>query len=73
MHFKKIPTSLYKFLDLSYIKVVGVSIKQNLCDLRRDYGIQCRNAVVELGDLAAFVHNRPIAISLSIPDLSKYA
>jgi hypothetical protein len=72
MHFKKIPTSLYKFLDVSDIAVVGVGIKQNLFDLRRDYGIQCRNAVVELADLAAFVQKRPIAISFSIQDLCKY-
>ncbi|KAE8021447.1 hypothetical protein FH972_007333 [Carpinus fangiana] len=55
LHSKKIPTSLYKFLDLSDITVVGLGIKQNLCDLRRDYGIQCRNVVVELTDLAPAV------------------
>ena len=69
MHFKKIPTSLYKFLDLSDITVVGVGIKQNLSDLRRDYGIQCRNAVVELGDLAAVAHKCPITISFTLLDL----
>jgi hypothetical protein len=72
IHFKKIPTSLHKFLDVSDITVVGVGIKQNLCDLRRDYGIQCRNAVVELGDLAALAQKSPIAISLTVLDLCKF-
>jgi hypothetical protein len=55
LHLKKIPTSLYKFLDLSDITVVGLGIKQNLCDLQRDHGIQCRNVVVELADLVSAV------------------
>ncbi|XP_062152155.1 uncharacterized protein LOC133860593 [Alnus glutinosa] len=58
-HLEKIPTSLAKFLDLSGITFVGISIKQNVGDLRRDYGVQCRNAV-ELGALAAAVQNKPI-------------
>ncbi|XP_062152152.1 uncharacterized protein LOC133860591 [Alnus glutinosa] len=37
IHLKKIPTCLAKFLDVSDITVVGVGIKQNLCDLTRDY------------------------------------
>jgi hypothetical protein len=60
LHFKEIPTSLHKFLDVSDIIVAGVGIKQNLCDLRRDYGIQCRNVVVELADLAAAVEKGSI-------------
>jgi hypothetical protein len=52
LHFKKMPTSLHKFFDVSDIILVGFGIKQNLCDLQRDYGIQCRNVVVELADLA---------------------
>jgi hypothetical protein len=36
LHLKEIPTSLHKFLDLSDIMIVGVGIKQSLCDLRRD-------------------------------------
>lgn len=51
-HFEKVPTSLSKFLDLSDITFVGVSIKSNLADLQRDYGIQCRNGV-DLGVFAA--------------------
>jgi hypothetical protein len=43
LHFKEIPIFLHKLLDLSDIMVVGVGIKQNLCDLRRDYGVECRN------------------------------
>jgi hypothetical protein len=70
-HFKKIPTSLAKFLDLSDITFVGMSIKKNLGDLRRDYGIQCRNAV-ELGALAADVQKKPILNAFSLPDLFKY-
>jgi hypothetical protein len=73
LHFKKIPTSLAKFLDHSGITVVGVGIKQSLCHLRRDYGIQCRNAVVELGDLAAAYRKcPPIVTSLCLKDLYKY-
>jgi hypothetical protein len=52
LHLKKMPTSLHKFFDVSDIILVGFGIKQNLCDLQRDYGIQCRNVVVELADLA---------------------
>lgn len=75
IHFKKIPTSLAKFLNLSDITVVGVGIKQNLCDLRRDYGIQCGNAVVELGDLVAATPSKkssPIVTSFTLLDLSQY-
>jgi hypothetical protein len=46
---------IHKFLDLSDIMVVGVGIKQTLCDLQRDYGIRCRNVVVDLADLASVV------------------
>ncbi|XP_035550674.1 uncharacterized protein LOC118349581 [Juglans regia] len=55
-HFEKLPTSLSKFLDLSDITFVGVSIKSNLADLQRDYGIQCRNGV-DLGVFAAAVRD----------------
>jgi hypothetical protein len=70
-HLEKIPTSLAKFLDLSDITFVGICIKQNMGDLRRDYGVQCRNAV-ELGVLAAAVQNKPILEVYSLPDLFKY-
>jgi hypothetical protein len=70
-HLGKIPTSLAKFLDLSDITFVGISIKQNVGDLRRDHGVQCRNAV-ELGALAAAVQNKPILEVYSLPDLFKY-
>jgi hypothetical protein len=74
LHFKRIPTSLANFFDLSGITVVGVGIKKSLSDLRRDYGIQCRNAVVELGDLAAAASkNCPrIVTSFCLEDLYKY-
>jgi len=71
-HLEKIPTSLAKFLDLSDITFVGISIKQNLGDLRRDYGVQCRNIAVELGALAAAVQKKPILEVYSLPDLFKY-
>jgi hypothetical protein len=70
-HLKKIPTSLAMFLDLSDITFVGTSINKNLGDLRRDYGVQCRNAV-DLGALAAAVQNKPILNAYSLPDLFKY-
>jgi hypothetical protein len=70
-HFKKIPISLAMFLNLSDVTFVGISIKQNLGDLQRDYGIQCRN-VVELGPFAAAVHKRPILSAFSLPDLFNY-
>ncbi|KAL4653292.1 hypothetical protein ACB092_01G292300, partial [Castanea dentata] len=70
-HFKKIPTSLAKFLNLSDVTFVGMSIKHNLSDLQRDYGIQCRN-VIELGPFAAAVQKKPIASAYSLPDLFKF-
>jgi hypothetical protein len=71
-HLKEIPTCLAKFLDLSDITVVGVGIKQNLCDLRRDYGIQCRNAVVELEDLAVDCLKKLVILrSHTLPSLYK--
>ncbi|XP_062152154.1 uncharacterized protein LOC133860592 [Alnus glutinosa] len=70
--FKHIPICLAKFLDVSDIMVVGVGIKQNLCDLRRDYGIQCRNAVFELGDLAVGFKKNPVLSSFTLPSLYKF-
>jgi hypothetical protein len=72
LQFKKIPTCLAKFLDVSDIMVVGVGIKQNLCDLRRDYGIECRNAVFELGDLAVGFKKNPVLSSFTLPSLYKF-
>jgi hypothetical protein len=69
--FKKIPTSLSKFLDLSDIIVVGFGINQNLCDLRRDYGIHCRSVVAELTDLyPAFRKDRTLRL-YTLVDLYK--
>ncbi|KAL0014426.1 hypothetical protein SO802_001495 [Lithocarpus litseifolius] len=70
-HFKKIPTSLAKFLNLSDVTFVGMCIKHNLNDLQRDYGVQCRN-VIELGPFAAAVQKKPILSAYSLPDLFKF-
>jgi hypothetical protein len=69
--FTQIPTSLAKFLNLLDVKFVGISIKQNLADLERDYGIKCRNAV-ELGPLAAYVRMKPILRSYSLTELLNF-
>ncbi|KAL4653294.1 hypothetical protein ACB092_01G292500 [Castanea dentata] len=69
--FKKIPTSLAKFLNLSDVTFVVMSIKHNLSDLQRDYGVQCRN-VIELGPFAAAVQKKPILSAYSLPDLFKF-
>ncbi|KAG2710472.1 hypothetical protein I3760_04G029100 [Carya illinoinensis] len=69
-HFEKVPTSLSKFLDLSDITFVGVSIKSNLADLQRDYGIQCRNGV-DLGVFAAAVRASPGISAYPLPYLFK--
>jgi hypothetical protein len=69
--FTQIPTFLAKFLNLLDVKFVGISIKQNLADLERDYGIKCRNAV-ELGTLAAHVRMEPILRSYSLTELLEY-
>lgn len=50
--FKAIPSFLFKFLYLNKLTFVSMEIRQDLADLKRDYGLQCRN-VVELGSLAA--------------------
>lgn len=71
-HFKTKPISLLRFLDVSDITVIGVGIKQNLCDLQSDYGIQCRNSVVELADYAAAVKKNPMLGSFCLVDLCKY-
>jgi hypothetical protein len=72
-HFIEIPTCLAKFLDFSDITVVGVGIKQNLCDLTRDYGIQCRNAVLELRDFAAACFEKDhVVCSHTLQSLYKY-
>lgn len=70
-HFEKVPTSLSKFLDLSDITFVGVSIKSNLADLQRDYGIQCRN-LVDLGAFAAAVRDSPVMSACPLPCLFKH-
>uniref|UniRef100_A0A2N9FUF2 3'-5' exonuclease domain-containing protein n=1 Tax=Fagus sylvatica TaxID=28930 RepID=A0A2N9FUF2_FAGSY len=69
--FTQIPTFLAKFLNLLDVKFVGISIKQNLADLERDYGIKCRNAV-ELGPLAAYVRMKPILRSYSLTELLNF-
>jgi hypothetical protein len=72
IHFKKIPVCLARFLDVSDITVVGIGIKQSLCDLRRDYGIECRNTVVDLADFAAEVKMDPTLRSYCLVDLCRY-
>ena len=54
IHFNAIPISLIKFLDLSNLKFVGLRIKQDLADLKRDYSLQCSNAFELRSLVAAF-------------------
>ncbi|GAV83674.1 DNA_pol_A_exo1 domain-containing protein [Cephalotus follicularis] len=67
--FQVIPFSLASFLDLSDITFVGVGIKQNVSNLRRDYGLECRNAV-ELGPLAAVVREKHYLSACGLPDIA---
>ena len=53
IRFTRIPTSLSMFLNFPSLTFFGTKIKQDLADLERDYGLQCKNAV----DLAQLVDN----------------
>ncbi|KAF5194927.1 Werner syndrome-like exonuclease-like protein [Thalictrum thalictroides] len=69
LHFESIPTSLFNFLSLSEITFVGIQIKDSIARLKRDYGLECRNAT-DLGQLAAAVLEKPYLSCCGLQHLS---
>ncbi|KAJ4951194.1 hypothetical protein NE237_028026 [Protea cynaroides] len=64
-----IPHFLFNFLRLPDVSFVGVGIKDNVDLLRRDYGLECRNAV-DLATLAASVLDDPRLVGYGLVDLA---